>query len=528
MILLGFVLVAPPFRGNMNFEIRNLSEIKQLTKELKPLGINLFEESTPVVKKRKFREFHAEHLPKIVGTNNIVDGGWYLNLLLEFLEDYFDDFVAGLRPRAIIQVPPQHWKSTTITLFNAYVLEQLKINSIYTSYAERLTKKSNRLIRNVILPNMVGAVANANQVDFKNGSSLFTGALGGGWTGTPADFINGDDFYKGLAEARSETNRFFVEEAWNTTFLTRLSPIGGWILVFTRWHQKDLIGSIIAQEKELSLNEPTNIGSPIKIFSYPAIAKNDEYHPKTGKLLRKQGEALMPAYKDLRFLLAQKARLPAYQWEAVWQQNPISEGTTMIDVSHIHKLDITMQISGLFIVVDTAYKDKDTNDFTCFGCYAIVYDHGIRKLVLMDNYRVRVESDIIYSHLEYFIKRQLMTDWYKKQYGGDIPVFIEDKSSGITINQALRKKPLQINGRFFTSFPLGTEFYTNQSKQDRTLIALPHINTKHLVIASCNTNYQEYLDELAEFTINNTHGQDGYTDINNYALIKAFNLQKNK
>lgn len=103
----------------------------------------------------------------------------------------------------------------------------------------------------------------------------------------------------------------------------------------TRWHQRDLIGRLI---KDGTLNED---GDQYEIFEFPAIIEtpnplaqpdSEEFDPDAPTVIQK---SLWPEQWSLASLLRTKASMPAWQWNAQYQQNPTAQEAAIIKADHI-------------------------------------------------------------------------------------------------------------------------------------------------------------------------------------------------
>lgn len=80
------------------------------------------------------------------------------------------------------------------------------------------------------------------------GGSFQSVGRGGGLTGNKVDIAILDDLYKDAAEGNSPTVRESVWEWYTSAVKTRLHNGSQELIVFTRWHEEDLIG--ILEDKE--------------------------------------------------------------------------------------------------------------------------------------------------------------------------------------------------------------------------------------------------------------------------------------
>jgi predicted phage terminase large subunit-like protein len=133
-----------------------------------------------------------------------------------------------------------------------------------------------------------------------------------------------DDVYKDFNEANSKLIR---EQAWKwytTVVRTRLHNDSQEIIVFTRWHEDDIIGRLEQSGEKIitlkSLSDLDNIpeGAWVQI-NFPALKVGEptELDP------REEGEALWPERHSKEELLAAKALDPV-QFECLYQGSPTS------------------------------------------------------------------------------------------------------------------------------------------------------------------------------------------------------------
>ncbi len=248
--------------------------------------------------------------------------GWWIEDVVCQLQRFYEDLVAGKRPRLALMAPPQHGKSWAATDFVAWVAgKNPDLKTIFASYSAELGIRTNldlqRIMtgpnyRTIFFKTKIGAQGwqcNTELIEFAGyqGSFRNTTVLGA---------INGmelhlgviDDPVKGHAEAHS---RLVRDRTWNwfaDDYLSRLSKDSALLIIMTRWHVDDLLGRFIERS-----------GGDVKVLDYSAIATRDEEY-------RKKGEALFPEHKPLDFLLARKKIMSIGSWESEYQQNPIIIG----------------------------------------------------------------------------------------------------------------------------------------------------------------------------------------------------------
>lgn len=267
--------------------------------------------------------------------------GWWQREIARHLQQFYEDFVAGKRPKLVIQSPPQHGKSEQVVDFISWVCGQNPdLRVIYTSFSDRLGVRANlrmqRLLdsakyqrvfsdlrisaRNIVTVS-AQVLRNREILEFIGREGYFRNTtVNGSITGEGLDIGVIDDPVKGREEASSETIRDKTWEWFTDDFFTRFSEHAGLLAILTRWHVDDPIGRFIERMPG------------VKVVSRPAIATEDE-------ACRKKGEALFPELKSLEFLLERKSIMFPPYWEALHQQNPIIQEGELFKPDQIGIID---------------------------------------------------------------------------------------------------------------------------------------------------------------------------------------------
>lgn len=282
---------------------------------------------------------------------------WWVREISEELEQFYYNILEGIRPKLIIQAPPQHGKSRSLTDFTAWVAGlQPDWKTIYASYSDDLgVRANNDLQRLFTLPRynrtFPGTVINSSNVvtianRAKRNSSLieYIGHRGnfsnttvqGQITGKGLDVGIIDDPMKGRAEAQSKTIRDKTWSWFTDDFFSRFSDHAGMVMIMTRWNIDDPVGRMIDMFPEA------------KVLSYPAIAP---YDTET----RKKGEPLFPEYKSYEYLMERRRIYTNASWESLYQQNPIEVGGGMFPID---KLRIVRSYDPKDIKRSVRYWDK--------------------------------------------------------------------------------------------------------------------------------------------------------------------------
>lgn len=255
--------------------------------------------------------------------------GWWQREIAAQLQLFYTEWRAGLRPKLVLQSPPQHGKSKQIIDFISWVSgKHPDAQTIYGSYSERLSTRANLNLQRIIdgvafrrlFPECQLAEFGQQRYGLRYLRNLeileFVGRTGsfrnttvmGSVTGEGLNLGVVDDPIKGRAEASSEPIRRKTWGWFTDDFFTRFSEDAALLMILTRWHVDDPVGRL----KE-------EFGDGVTLLRYPALAEHDE-------LFRKKGEPLFPELKSKNFLLERKKLLTNAGWESIYQQNPIIEG----------------------------------------------------------------------------------------------------------------------------------------------------------------------------------------------------------
>jgi hypothetical protein len=179
---------------------------------------------------------------------------------VSLIGDTVADAITERDRRLIITVPPRESKSTTVavagTLFALSRNPDAKV--ILASYGDDLAREHSHAARALIAEHAeaLGFGLRADKtavgrwlVEGHSGGLLASGILSG-ITGQGADLLVIDDPIKNAAEADSPTYRRRVLHEFRSTLLTRLHPGASVVIIGTRWHPDDLIGTLLATEAD--------------------------------------------------------------------------------------------------------------------------------------------------------------------------------------------------------------------------------------------------------------------------------------
>ena len=281
---------------------------------------------------------------------------WWVELVAVELQQFYQDFVAGRRPRLALMAPPQHGKSLTAIDFIAWISgKNPDIKTIFASYSAELGERTNRDLQRIfqserykrIFPlTRIGGIGTGWQCN--NELIEFVGRRGSFRNTTVEGQINGmelhlgviDDPVKGSAEAgslviRDRTWNWFVDD-----FCTRFAANGALLVIMTRWHVDDLLGRFIERIPG------------VRVLRFPAICERDDNY-------RRAGEPLFPELKPLDFLLEQQKLLTEGSWQALYQQSPFIIGGGIFPIEKLKTLPV---FDRSRILKSVRYLDKGGTD----------------------------------------------------------------------------------------------------------------------------------------------------------------------
>jgi predicted phage terminase large subunit-like protein len=327
----------------------------------------------------------------------------------------------------IFSGPPRHGKTELVCCHGiSWILgNHPKKKIILSAYASSLAEKISNRARNIFLD---WGVTLWNSHPSKN---LFTRSdwetsLGGGCkavgieagvSGYGADILFIDDYHKDSLSAESKLQRENVWEWWKTAAFERLHPSGIVIIYATRWHDDDLCGRLIKQEKELGDNCPYKI-IHIKM---PALAEENDI------LGRELGEALWPWWKSKEILESTKLSLGPYVWNALFQGNPTPRGGHLFKTENFRYYEIDPMTSNFLcwrenesrpievkrkelvrhVYVDPALEVKTINDPT--GMIAWGYSRKHKIWLLLDRINDKIDHTKMLSTILRFAHKNSCT-----------------------------------------------------------------------------------------------------------------------
>lgn len=289
----------------------------------------------------------------------------------------------------IVTMPPQHGKSVgATTLLPAYMLglnPDLRI--AIASYSASLANKFNRRVQRILESDEYAAmfpdttikcgskpanyVRTADEVEIVGHTgALMSVGREGSLTGNRVDCFILDDLYKDAMEANSPVVRENCWEWYTSVVRTRMHNDSRELIVFTRWHDEDLIGELCRRERVIELHDWRQIDTlPADAWvhlNFEAI----KCSPPTALDMRRSGEALWEERHGIKLLCA-KQRLDPLRFECMYQGHPSSREGLLYGDSFTEYDTLPADIIRWGNYTDTA----DTgDDYLCSLCYAVDTD----------------------------------------------------------------------------------------------------------------------------------------------------------
>ena len=357
---------------------------------------------------------------------------WKRTRMSDFLADEVQKFVEAETGNAydilMIQTPPQHGKSLTITeSFPSWYLGRFPKNRIIeASYNDDTAKRFGRKNLDKVEqygPGLFGSgkgtIWTTTEFELDNGwGRMISRGVMSGITGNPANLMLIDDPIKNREEADSETYREKLWGEWQNSLKSRLAAGAKVIIIATPWHEDDLMSRV-------KMFEPN-----VKLLRLPIEAEEDD------PLGRAPGEPLAPELgKDAAWLAQFKAgylndpkKGGLRAWQALYQCAPRVEGGNLIRREWWRYYDRSQvtTFATTVISVDAAFKDAASNDYVAIEVWS----------KLGSDYYLRYAVN---QHLD-FPSTVQMIRLVKRLYPESQYILIEDKANGSAIIQTLRSE----------------------------------------------------------------------------------------
>lgn len=298
-------------------------------------------------------------------------------------------YAHGKIRKLIVSMPPQHGKSVgASTLLPAYMLgidpdQRIAIASYSGTLASRFNRRVQRILEsreyNALFPDTTikqgtkpaGYIRTSDEVEIvgHKGELLSVGREGS-LTGNRVDCFILDDLYKDAMEAQSPLVRQNCWEWYTSVVRTRMHNASREIIVFTRWHEEDLIGKLMATEHVRMFERWSDVDAlghdEWLYLNFEAIKAS----PSTEIDPRECGEALWVEQHSAA-LLESKRRLDPMRFEAMYQGHPTAREGLLYGDGFREYDELPRDIVRRASYTDTA---DGGGDYLCSVAYAVDSD----------------------------------------------------------------------------------------------------------------------------------------------------------
>lgn len=423
--------------------------------------------------------------------------------------DILDKFAHGSIRKLIVQMPPQHGKSEgSSRMLPAFLLglnPDLKI--CIGSYSQTIARDFNRDVQRImdsdeyrrLFPDsQLGGAGignwqrNSDVIEMPNHlGGLRVVGRGGSLTSKTVDVSILDDVYKDYAEGNSPIIREAAWKWYTSVVRTRLHNHSRELIVFTRWHEDDLIGRIIQSGESVvdakSWSDTENVPPDVWVrLNLEALKET----PPTELDPRDEGEALWES-RHSRGKLEEQRSLDPVQFECLYQGNPSSA-------------------EGRLYHAFRTYTDAEDWGRLCrVGCYVDVADEGSDYLVAVC-YEVRESPNKLWNEnkkrfeplLFALVTDMEMTDSSTEVTCVTVPnminrngvqrVWVESNAGGAQFNKAISRK---IKAQ-------AHPFHQSSNKESRILTASAMVNTQVIMPFGWEMRFPAIYSHLDSFLRN--------------------------
>lgn len=421
-----------------------------------------------------------------------------------------DMFAHGLIKKMIVQQPPQHGKSEgSSRKLPAFILgldpnKKIAIGSYAATIAQDFNRDVQRIIDTPVYRELFpktflngsnsvtmanSYLRNSNVIEMVgNKGSLRVVGRGGSLTSKTVDISILDDVYKDYSEGNSPIVRAAAWKWYTTVVRTRLHNDSQELIVFTRWHDDDLIGRI---EKSGETIIDVQKWSDLKDIPPGAWVRINFEALKTGEPTeidpRPKGAALWENRHSKLKLEGQKALDPV-QFQCLYQGNPGSaEGR-------------------LYQPFKTWVEKSDYGHYVRSGCYIDVADEGDDMLFAATYDIYKSENTIWNETTKRFepLLFALITDIEMTTANTDttavtVPaminrngtqlVWVESNSGGAQFEKVIKKKIKAIS----------KPFYQSGNKESRIITSAAMVNQHIIFPFGWENRFKDVHDHLTGF-----------------------------
>ena len=368
---------------------------------------------------------HDEFIPFVKSMWPEFIAGRHHYIIAEKLEQ----IARGEIKRLIINMPPRHTKSEFASyLFPAWMIgKKPEMKIIQATHTTELAVNFGRKVKNLLETEEYQEIFEdcelsvdskaSGRWDTKSGGMYYAVGVGSNLAGRGGDLIVIDDPHS----EQTAMSASGFENAWEWYTAgprQRLQPGGAIVLVQTRWSEKDMTGNLIRQMTKDSMADQW------EVVELPAILPS--------------GEPTWPEFWKREELEQVKASVPAYQWNAQYQQDPTAEEQSSLKREWWKVWD-KEEVPNLQYVIqsyDTAFSKRETADYSAITTWGVFYPleiGGPPNLILLDAQKGRWDFPEL---------KEIALDQYK--FWDPETVIIEAKASGMPLTHELQNMGIPV------------------------------------------------------------------------------------
>lgn len=367
-------------------------------------------------------------------------------------------FVDGKIRKLMITTPPQHGKTelSTRRLIPYLFGNNPELRIALVSYGIDRSRRFGRQIKQIFdsqrykniftahLPentdkNFLNKADMVDVIDKDKSGTLMLAGRGGGLTGEAVDILIMDDIYKNAMEANSPVIRQNIIDWYNMVAETRLHNDSQQLIIFTRWHDQDLVGYIEKNEKVIKFESFNQLQDTDDNVWYKVNFEALKNSPKTDIDDRGMGEALFPEKHNKNKLEITRDRLVKIMpedWNSIYQGDP-RPVTGLLYGAGFMEYERLPEMQGRYAYVDTADQGSD---FLCCICYGVGIDNYI---YVLDIYYTPDPAETTEREAAEILMRNKIDECVVESNAGG-------RGFGRNIERFLRKKQSRCTVKFFT------------------------------------------------------------------------------
>jgi len=391
---------------------------------------------------------------------------------IHLIADHLELIERGVLLRLVTLMPPQNGKTKLIseTFPSWYLGRNPDKKIIFITYSQERANDIGRSVRNQLTDPLHASVfpdcrisqdsAASNKFNTIQNGAYFAVGVGGPITGRGADLLIIDDPIKGREEAESPTQRRKLKEWYQSVAYTRLASSGAVILIQTRWHQDDLAGWLLKEQRHENWIT----------LSLPALAE------KNDPLGRKIGDPLWPKFYSKKRLLEIKKTIGDREFSCLYQQRPTSIEGNLFHREWWKYYENEPEIfDGVLQSWDCAYEQGGNSSYSV--CQTWATKDG--NFYLLNQFRKR----LTYPALVRSVKEQARL--FKPER-----ILIEREASGRSLAQDLYDN---------TRLPIKAVPTSNKSKAERAYLVTDFIEAGRVWLPKNAIWLDDFIDEVSHF-----------------------------